>query len=211
MWELAQTGKKPAAGLTQAPWAEGWLGQRFPWLSAGALVGANLVPLLGVFLAGWRVFPIMLLFSLENIVIGFYNVLRMVVAPCDLAELKRNSEGIPPTKAGLIGFFCVHYGAFVFGHLFFVVMLFGVALRGHGQTQGKSALLELLREDGWRIGWAFAAMWVSHGVSYWQNFIRGREYTRVTAKTRYLHSRALYLFGNSLWTHICCLDPEFGK
>ena len=79
----------------------------FPSVSVAALVVANLVPLFGVALLGWRLFPILLLYSLENAVIGFYNILRMIKAPCDLKELEDTSEGIH-SKAGLIVFFCMH-------------------------------------------------------------------------------------------------------
>ena len=107
----------------------GWqaLDSARPQASVIALVGSNAVPLLGVLFAGWRVFPVMLLYSLENIVVGFYNVLRMSRAPCDLAELRRTSKGIND-KRGLIAFFCVHYGMFVFVHLIFVFALFGFGL-----------------------------------------------------------------------------------
>lgn len=39
-------------------------------LSAGALIGSNLIPLLGVIFLGWSVYFIMILFWLENIIIG---------------------------------------------------------------------------------------------------------------------------------------------
>jgi hypothetical protein len=106
------------------------------WLSSSALVAANAVPLGGVLYGGWRVFNVLLLYSLENIVIGAYNVLKMRRAPCDEEELRRTWDGVS-TKRGLIRFFCVHYGGFVVVHLFFVVMLFGVVFadRGTGRRQ----------------------------------------------------------------------------
>ncbi len=210
---MGKTGKEAIGGVVRAPSDEGSRRPRLPWLSAGSLVGANLVPLLGVLLAGWRAFPIMLLFSLENIVIGFYNVLRMALAPCDLAELRRTSQGIR-TKAGLIAFFCVHYSGFAFGHLFFIVMLFGVGFAGDGlgvkvssgpAGQGQApAFLEVLKEDWWGIAWAFAAMWVSHGVSYWQNFIRGREYLRVKANDLVLRP-----YGRVMAMHVAIIAGAF--
>ena len=66
----------------------------FSRLAMVSLVASNLLPLGGVLLAGWGTFPILLLFSLENIVIGFYNVLRMRKSPCDLAKLRQTSKGI---------------------------------------------------------------------------------------------------------------------
>jgi 4-hydroxybenzoyl-CoA reductase subunit beta len=45
-----------------------------------ALIAANLVPLAGVFLFGWEVFPLLLLFWFENVIIGFFNALKMLFA-----------------------------------------------------------------------------------------------------------------------------------
>jgi hypothetical protein len=48
--------------------------------SVVALVLANLVPLAGVFIFHWEVFPLLFLFWLENVVIGILNVLKMLFA-----------------------------------------------------------------------------------------------------------------------------------
>ena len=45
--------------------------------SALALVVANLMPLAGVLALNWNVTPIMVFYWTENLVIGFYNVLKM--------------------------------------------------------------------------------------------------------------------------------------
>ena len=42
------------------------------------LLLANLVPLAGVVFFGWSVFPVMLLFWLENVVVGVFHVLKLV-------------------------------------------------------------------------------------------------------------------------------------
>ncbi|MDY7009733.1 MAG: DUF6498-containing protein [Planctomycetota bacterium] len=166
-----------------------WSGE-FPRLSVIALVVSNLIPLFGVLFAGWRVFPIMLLFSLENIIIGFYNVLRMCMAPCDLEELARTSKDIH-TKRGLIIFFCIHYGGFVFIHLIFVIMLFGVAWASGFKPfavtptsvspQAVTAPVEPLVTCWWALGAALIACFISHGISFVKNFIGSGEYKRVTA------------------------------
>ncbi len=158
---------------------------RFGRLSVIALVVSNLIPLFGVIFAGWRVFPIMLLFSLENIIIGFYNVLRMCLAPCDLKEL---GEGVH-SKRGLIVFFCICYGGFVFLHLLFVILLFGLAFGSQPPTEVKipvsmqdiAASDEPLVASWWGLGTALIACFISHGVSYVKNFIGSGEYKRVTA------------------------------
>ena len=158
---------------------------RFPLSSVVVLIGANIVPVLGVLFLDWRVFPILLLYSLENIVIGFYNVLRMLVVPCNLKELRAHSEGIH-NKRGLILFFCLHYGMFTGIHLLLVIVFFGLGFLDEqlagppgGGPSGPRPLETV--QLSW-IGVAVACLLVSHGVSYVQNFIRKREYKRVDAK-----------------------------
>ena len=63
---------------------------RFVWLklkpielltpSVLLLIVANLVPLYGVFFLDWQIFPILLLFWMENVVVGIFNVFKMLVA-----------------------------------------------------------------------------------------------------------------------------------
>ena len=43
------------------------------------LVAANAIPLYGVAFAGWDAFSIVLLYWAENLIIGFYNVLKMAI------------------------------------------------------------------------------------------------------------------------------------
>ena len=52
------------------------------WLrpSVIALLLANLVPVFGVVVPGWEVFPLMFLFWSENVIIGALNVLKLLIA-----------------------------------------------------------------------------------------------------------------------------------
>ena len=59
---------------------EGPIGWR---LSTLALVAANAVPLVGVLVFHWTVFPILLLYWCENVVVGAFNVLRMLCVQPD--------------------------------------------------------------------------------------------------------------------------------
>lgn len=82
------------------------------------LIAANLLPLYGVIVLDWPVFPLLLLFWLENVVIGAFNVLRMLFADVTDAVLWAG-------KLFMIPFFCFHYGMFTALHGSFVVHLFG--------------------------------------------------------------------------------------
>jgi hypothetical protein len=45
-----------------------------------ALLLANLVPVFGVLFFHWEVFPLMFLFWSENVIVGAFNVLKMLCA-----------------------------------------------------------------------------------------------------------------------------------
>jgi hypothetical protein len=134
--------------------------------SAITLVLSNLVPVFGVLALGWSVFPIMMLYWMENVVIGFYNVLRM--AWCT------GKGNVQPASAKLflIPFFCLHYGLFCLVHGIFVYTLFGgksiadpnVVSYPFWQTMGR-----------YELGWALLCLVVSHGVSLVDNYFRQGE------------------------------------
>ena len=87
------------------------------------LILLNLVPLVGVLSWGWQSFDLIFLYWLENLIIGVFTVLRMLIRPYGHAV-----ELVFPLF--LAPFFCVHYGMFCMGHGMFVVSLFGQAEAG---------------------------------------------------------------------------------
>ena len=82
------------------------------------LILANLVPLYGVAFLGWKVFPLMLLFWVENVIVGIFNVLKMLFCQPEKPEKWAG-------KLAAIPFFCVHYGIFTTVHGLFIFLLFG--------------------------------------------------------------------------------------
>jgi len=139
------------------------------------LVLANLIPLAGVLLFGWAVFPIMLLFWLENVVVGVINVFKMLLA----------GGGAPAqiVKVFLIPFFCVHYGMFTGIHGVFVFALFGPK-DGAKMHAGPFPSLDLIRNNisEQHLGWAVIALVASHLFSFGWNYLRRGEYRKTTAQ-----------------------------
>ncbi len=80
------------------------------------LILVNLVPLWGVWFKGWNVKEIFLVYCLESMIMGFYNVLMMWGTT--LVKKKENwvSENVSTLVSGyyFILFFIVHYGFFLF-------------------------------------------------------------------------------------------------
>jgi hypothetical protein len=87
-------------------------------LSAWVLVAANVLPLVGVLFWDWDVFALLVLFWMENVVVGVFFIVRMMFADLEDAALWLG-------KLFMVLFFCVHYGMFTAVHGVFVFTLFG--------------------------------------------------------------------------------------
>ena len=142
-----------------------------------ALVVANLIPLIGVLFFGWSVWNILVIYWLENGIVGVINVLKMSVATGDevtpgVTFMVNGRPATSATKMGLIPFFIVHYGIFWFVHGIFVLTL--------------PAFFSLMSDDGMTLDlgpvvFAAVGLAISHGLSFWWNFLHGGEYRRTTA------------------------------
>jgi len=143
------------------------------WLrpSVLALIAANVVPLLGVLWFGWKVFPLLLLFWFENLIIGAFNVVKMILASPD-------SRKGWAAKLFLVPFFSVHYGMFTLVHGVFVIGLFGGQFRQGAPFPDLSTVLGLIQEE--HLGWAILGLTVSHAVSFGMNYIGEGEYRRAS-------------------------------
>jgi hypothetical protein len=128
------------------------------------LIAANLFPLAGVLAFHWTIFSVLLLYWCENVVVGGFNVLRMVAAsPRDVAA--------DVGKLFLIPFFIFHYGMFTTVHGVFVLALFGPG--GHF-SPSPAAFLAAVRGAG--IGYGALAIVLSHGFSFVHNYLAGGEF-----------------------------------
>ena len=170
-----------------------------------ALVLANCIALAGVLFGGWDAFSIVLLYWAENLVIGTYNILKMVLAqplsPAELKMLTDEREKKPPlwttgvlyhvSKLFHILFFVFHYGAFAAGHGFFVLMMFKKGDAGFGQIIQNDQvwpcflvfiqLFLIVIKYAYSImlinmKYALAALFVSHGISFVYNYLLRGEY-----------------------------------
>lgn len=132
-----------------------------------ALVAANLVPLAGVALLGWNAGALLLLYWLENGVIGAWNAPKML-----LVQVEEKPESLLREYVGrlaLILFFAAHYGIFWAGHGGFVLSLF---------VTPDPAAIEAVTSRWYLVG--AVGLVASHGVSFAQNFIGRGEYRTVT-------------------------------
>lgn len=129
---------------------------------------ANLVPLYGVIVLGWPVYPLIVLFWVENVVIGVINVMRMVMAD-------PGSVMSWISKLMMVPFFCVHYGIFTAGHGAFIHQTFGGGAPGP-ITEIFTPGLWVTRITELGLWMSVAVLASSHLFSFGWNTIRRGEY-----------------------------------
>lgn len=155
-------------------------------ISIAMLVAANLAPLIGVLWFGWDAGVVVLVYWTENLVTGFYNVLRMLT-------LKPKASFLQLGKLISVPFFCIHFGGFcaVHGALLMALLMEKNAWESSSASMewpGPLVFLGLLvsvvsamwkaRPPG--TGWIVACLMLSHGISFVHNhFLRG-EYTKLS-------------------------------
>ena len=134
-----------------------------------ALVLANAFPVVGVLFLGWTVFPLVLLYWLENVVVGAFNVARLLFA-------QPREPVYWAVKLFLIPFFVVHFGMFTYIHGVLVLALFGP--KGTRPFELLETVPPAIRAN--HLGWAVASLMVSHGLSFYWNYLRNGEYQRAS-------------------------------
>jgi hypothetical protein len=140
--------------------------QPLTWTSTIALIAANLVPLAGVLFFGWDLAGVLLLYWAESAVIGVYTVLKIVVVN-RLASL----VAVP--------FFAGHFGGFMTMHFFFIYAFFIAGINAVSREGDVRATLLGIFAPLWL---PLTGLFISHGVSFAENFVKGGEYRRTTVK-----------------------------
>jgi hypothetical protein len=156
--------------------------------SSLALILANLVPIAGAAFLGWKLSDVMVLYWAESAIIGFYNL-------CKIAVIGR-------WAALLAGpFFMGHFGGFMAVHFLFVYGIFveGMQEGGSGGDLREVAALFIA------LWPALLALFLSHGYSFFANFLGRREYRDRTVRdqmaepyTRIVFMHLVLIFGGGL-------------
>ena len=142
-------------------------------MSLLSLVLVNLAPLIGVIWFDWDVAALVVLYWSENLILGFYTICKMLL--------------VSPI-GGLFSsaFFLIHFGGFCAVHGLFIMAL--LVDDNMSFLEGESwplflvfvqLLVEVVRKvlsyapPAWLV--AFMALYISHGISFFQNFVLGGE------------------------------------
>jgi hypothetical protein len=133
--------------------------------SVASLVIANVIPLIGVLFFDWGLFQVMFLFWLESGVIGFYNIFKLIRVSILSSIL-------------LVPFFIVHYGGFMAVHLVFIFALFAPDRASSSLFPSTENIVSLLQV----VAIPLVMLFISHGISFFTNFISNHEYERTDSK-----------------------------
>jgi hypothetical protein len=170
------------------------------------LVAFNLIPLVGVLFWGWNVATLLVLYWVENGIVGILNVPKMLLAsgPDEPATRVLEVRGVGPVtvarggmiaKATLVPFFLIHYGIFWLVHGVFVFTLpqlvgagapaFQPDVFGPGfdpeMVDGVLVQTRSVGPDLSAVAWGAIGLAISHTASFLINFVGRGEYRKISA------------------------------
>jgi Family of unknown function (DUF6498) len=181
------------------------------WLSAALLVAVNLIPLIGVAFWGWSLMLILVLYWIESGIVGAINVFKIARAQGSTtlgvggSRLTIRMTGLAAglARGGIIGFFIFHYGMFWVVHGIFVFLL---PLFAGLSASGESGLGPMdfgpLPLEG--VALSALGLAVSHGVSFFTNFLGRGEYLHVSPE-----QQMMSVYGRVIVLHITILAGAF--
>ena len=98
------------------------------WTFTAVLIG-NLIPVAGVLFLGWDAAQILILYWIENVILGLLTLPRILAARRPQSNASGDRLG---NSIGAAAFFTVHYGVFCIGHLTFALALAGDFIAAEG-------------------------------------------------------------------------------
>ncbi len=135
--------------------------------SVTVLIIANLFPVVQVLYFSLEVFPLIFLFWIETLIIGILNIPKIIIFH------RWKATGIVP-------FFILHFGGFMFVHLMFIVALFLMKLSPgetyHGPLNDFGTMISTLVGYAHFLWISILALALSHLYSFFTNYIGNGEY-----------------------------------
>jgi hypothetical protein len=186
-WEPEESEKPAAVPLHEVVIEAEPISWKSP--SSIALIVANLVPVAGAAFLGWSLGDVMVLYWAESAVIGFFNLLKIIV--------------IGRWGALLYGpFFVGHFGGFMAVHFLFIYSLFVAGIHNQPDVSGDLSRVAKLFIALWP---ALAALFISHAYSFLVNFLGREEYLGRTVSdqmtepySRIIFMHLVLIFGGGL-------------
>ena len=144
--------------------------ERYLTRDMALLVAANAIPLLGVLLAGWDAFTLLILYWFESAVIGLWVCVAIGMSTEKLAIFTRAGDPNAPSGIGAALFVAAHAGIFMFVHLMFLVGFRSVS--SSGMDDVPALLMRLLLEEG--LWLPLAGLFLLRGLITVSDHVAGR-------------------------------------
>lgn len=128
-----------------------------------AVLVINLIPAVCVLWFGWSALTLLLLYWVENVVLGLINVVKIIAV-----SIAEGVSGVL-TAFFIVPFFIIHYGAFCAGHLIFTLLLVGGISSGGDPLQA----VGIVWTDRWNYVGPLLAMTAFHLAALVQWFRAG--------------------------------------
>lgn len=139
-----------------------------------SLILANLWPIFGVLFLDWEIYPIIVLFMMENFIIAIFTIMKIASLPVG-KPIKWLQKII------LIPYFCLSYGFFMLGQGLAVFIIFSGYFQYSRDFPSISLIYQSLEQ--YQILWALLALAISHGISFIINYVNKKEYRKNTLDT----------------------------
>src|SRR5690348_8768097 len=118
---MAQTDLRAASGVTA-----------LRVIAAALFASFNLVPLYGLVAWHWDAFQLLILYWGETAILFVCTLAHIAcIPPAQLGTMIVNGKSVPASRLMIVGFFALHGGMFLAGHLFFLGMLFAGSKLAH--------------------------------------------------------------------------------
>ena len=144
------------------------------------LILINLVPLFGVWFKGWDPKQMFLIYCLETVIIGLYNIIKMAIVTLYKKRDVWENNGSSTMVRGwfFILFFILHYGLFVFVQMNIFGGVTGLSDKtGNGMFSFVFHAADLLTDDSKLVLYGFI---VFYGVQMMIDFIASGVYKKTS-------------------------------
>lgn len=123
------------------------------------IILGNVIPVIGVLFFGWNLAQVVVLYWIENLIIGFWNIPRILSA-----GKSKMSE-----RVAMALFFTVHYGIFCMVHGMFIITMVSITLDSEISISGLGNISDFVSQG---VGLGAAMMFLSIGWDFYQGYLR---------------------------------------
>jgi hypothetical protein len=139
-----------------------------------SLLVANLAILIIAVLRDWRLFDLLFIFWLENVIIGIFTIFKIIMAQKRTENQNRSPLIEVIVKMVLVPFFILHFYGFCAIHGIFILLLFGNLAAGTSTDNIPELFSMVVNRSSALIG--AATLFISHAISFFVHYIGKKEY-----------------------------------